>query len=187
MSVATTGLPGLYPRQVGLTCGEANARSVVESFGIRYSPESRPGWVVRLLGYSLMRDMRRLLTWNGLDVEVGRAADLDPDEKVRLLKSHIDAGEPIILSVGNGYLRRGRYSRWATFVLGHYLTIYGYDEGRDLFFVYDSFLDGDPPEPLAAGNDTRGYLDLIRDWQGPLYYPIIGRRFAYLSVRRVAR
>lgn len=186
MPVATTRLPDSYPRQVGLTCGEANARSVVESFGLRYSPEPRPRWWVRLLGYSLVGDLRRLLTLNELEVEVGQAVSLERDEKIRLLKSHIDAGEPVILSVGNGYLRRGRYTRWTSLLLGHYLTIYGYDDRQGFFFVYDSFLGGDPTEPLAGGNEVRDYQAMIRDWRGPLYYPLIGRRYSYLAVRRVA-
>lgn len=177
-----TALPRSYPRQVGLTCGEANARSVVESFGIQFTTEDRPRRWVHLFGYALIGDMIRLLAANGLEVEARNAPGLDEAGRVRLLKDHLDAGKPVILSIGNGYLKRGRYTSWSRLLCGHYLTVYGYDDEQEAFFVYDSYLAGDPSEPLPAGNDMRNYRGLVRDWKGPLYYPLIGRWYCYLSI-----
>ncbi len=48
-----------YPRQVGLTCGET--KSVIDSFGVPYRTPGRPRTRVRLFGYSLLGNIRRLL------------------------------------------------------------------------------------------------------------------------------
>ena len=142
MVAVVTALPRSYPRQVGLTCGKANVRSVVESFGVIFKPEDQPRRWVRMIGYSLIGDMLRLVAANGIEVEAGSAAGLGEKGRVQLLKGHLDEGSPVILSIGNAYLRRGRYTAWSRWLLGHYLTVYGYDNDEEVFYVYDSYLDG---------------------------------------------
>jgi hypothetical protein len=111
----------------------------------------------------------------------GHGASLFNDD---LLASIIDQGSPLILSIGNGHLRRGRYTPWARLLLGHYITVYGYDDAQQVVFIYDSYLRGNPPCPLPAGNETRTYSELLRDWKGPIYYRLIGRNHAYIPVSR---
>lgn len=180
-SHVVAALPPGYPRQTGLTCPEANARSVIAAFGLSYAPPP-PTWTVRRVGYSLLRDLSRLLRHAGLDAPVRMARRMTDAQRLDLLRAHLDRGEPVILAVGNGHLSRDRDSALARALLGHYLTLYGYDDARGVFYVYDSYLPGEPPEPLPAGNDARGYADLLRSWRGPVYYPLIGRFHAYLPV-----
>lgn len=177
------GLPKSYPRQVGLTCGETNAKSVVASFGLPYRPFRSSIWV-RLVGYSLLNDLRQLLEAHGLSATIHQAGELDDASKIEVLRRHVDHGSPTILSIGNGHLRRGHYLPWARLLVGHYITIYGYDDAPHVFYIYDSCLRGDPPHRLPAGNETRTYAELLRDWKGPIYYGLIGRNYAYISVSR---
>jgi Butirosin biosynthesis protein H, N-terminal len=183
MQRVVAGLPKSYPRQVGLTCGETNAKSVIASFGVPYRPFRSSIWV-RLFGYSLLNDLRQLLQAHGLSATIAQAGELDDASKIDVLRRHIDHGSPAILSIGNGYRRRGDYVPWARLLVGHYITVYGYDDAQRVFYIYDSYLRGDPPHPLPAGNDTRTYAELLRDWRGPIYYRLIGRNYAYLSVSR---
>lgn len=177
-------LPSAYPRQEGLTCGEANAVVAIESFGISYQAPSNPGPMVRLFGYSLLGDLNSLLEAHGLTAPVRSAARMDDDERIELLRSHLREGLPVILAIGNGHLARGRYIAALRLVVGHYLTLYGFDDDSETFFVYDPYLQGPPDEPLPAGNEQRSYAEILRDWRGPLYYPLIGRRHAYIPVGR---
>lgn len=174
-------LPGSYPKQAGLSCGETNARSVVQSFGYVYHRPSRPGLLVRLFGYSLLRSLQTLLESHGVSASIRSAAGLADSEKLDLLRSHLETGYPIVIAIGNGHLRRGEYFAAARFVLGHYLTLYGFDDPAETFFVYDSYLDGEPDSWLPAGNETRTYSQILRDWRGPIYYPLIGRRYVYIA------
>ena len=89
---------------------------------------------------------------------------------------------PVILAIGNGHLSRTRDSALARALLGHFITIYGYDAERDVFFVYDPYLRGNPTGPVPAGNVERTSEEILRDWRGPFYYRFIGMDHVFLPV-----
>lgn len=163
-----------------MSCGETNARSVIESFGRAYRRPSSPGLWVRLFGYSLLKSLQALFESHGVDAPIRSAAGLDDSRKLDLLQSHLEAGYPVVIAIGNGHLHRGQYRPAARLILGHYLTLYGFDDPTETFFVYDSYLDGQPDGWLPAGNETRTYSEILRDWSGPIYYPVLGRRYVYI-------
>lgn len=178
---------GGFPRQRGLTCGEVNARSVIDALSASPRGPIRPRWTVRLFGYSLIRDIRDLLRTHGLEPRVNGAGGLSDEEKLEVLTRAIDAGSPVIVAIGNGHLRRGVDRTWARRLFGHYLTVFGYDAGGETFFVYDSYLAGEPDEPLPIGNDTRTREEMLRDWKGPIYYRAIGRDHVFIEFVRGGR
>lgn len=178
----TLSLPDSYPRQEGLSCGETNARSVIECSGNVYHRPSQPGMLVRLFGYSLLRSLQTLLESHGLNAPIRSAAGVDDADKLNLLRAHLETGYPVVIAIGNGHLRRGGYVAAARLVLGHYLTLYGFDDPTETFFLYDSYLDGEPDGWLPAGNEIRTYSEILRDWRGPIYYPLIGRRYVYIPI-----
>lgn len=175
-------LPSGYPRQVGLTCGEYNVRAVLDAFGITYRQPDRPRLRIRMMGLSFVSDVRDTLAHHGVDVEVRYASDLHDESRLALLRGHIDSHEPVILAVGNGHLTRERDSSLARAFLGHFITVYGYDAERHVFYVYDPYLEGEPPESLPAGNVERTAEEILRDWRGPFYYRWIGMDHVYLPV-----
>jgi hypothetical protein len=171
-------------RQRGMTCGEANVKSVVDSLGVSLVADVRRPWTVRLFGYSLLRDIRRLLEAHGLKPAVRSAGSLSDGEKLRVLYDALDAGSPVILAIGNGHLQRGVDRAWARRLFGHYLTLYGYDREDETFFVYDSYLDGEPEQLLPIGNETRSAEVLLRDWRGPFYYRWIRRDHVFIEIEQ---
>ena len=175
-------LPSEYPQQVGLSCGEYNVRTVLDAFDITYRRDERPRLLVRTFGLSFVTDLQRALARHGVDTEIRHATDLHDESRLALLRGHVDSHEPVILAIGNGHLSRTRDSAFARALLGHFITIYGYDAERDVFFVYDPYLQGDPPEPLPAGNVERTSAEMLRDWRGPFYYRFIGMDHVYLPV-----
>jgi hypothetical protein len=177
-------LPRAYPRQIGLTCGEYNARSVVESFGIGFEAEPKPRLRVRMFGLAFMSDLCAALKRHGLDANVRSASELHDESRLALLRGYIDSHEPVILAIGNGHLSRGRDSALARAFVGHFITIYGYDAEAGVFFVYDPYLEGDHSTPLPAGNDVRTETEILRDWNGPFYYPWIGMDHVYVTAAR---
>jgi hypothetical protein len=157
-----------------------NARSVVESLGFSFRPLANPGLMISLFGYSLIGSLQELFESHGIDATARSAFHLDDEGRLDALRSQVRSGHPVVVAIGNGHLRRGAYTPVARWLLGHYLTIYGFDDPTRTFFVYDSYLAGEPDDPLPAGNETRSYGEMLRDWSGPFYYPVIGRRFVYL-------
>lgn len=71
----------------------------------------------------------------------------------QLLKAFVSQGFPVIISTG--YMPEG-YD-W----LGHYLPVVGYDDARQVFYVYDSYMgSGENGEGIAVP-----FTNLDRDWQ----------------------
>jgi len=175
-------LPSDYPHQVGFTCGEYNVRAVLDAFDIEYRPEDRPRLRERVFGLSFVSDLHRALARHGVDAEIRRATELHDESRLALLRGHIDSHEPVILAIGNGHLSRDRDSALARALLGHFITIYGYDAERDVFFVYDPYLRDDPPRHLPAGNVERTSREILRDWKGPFYYRFISMDHVYLPI-----
>jgi hypothetical protein len=178
-----TQRPSAYPRQAGLTCGEYTARAVVSAFGIEFDPPA-PRRRVRMFGYSYLSDLQSLLRDHGLDAPIRSARDLDDDARLALLIGHVDRDEPVIVAVGNGHVSRNRYIPGLRFLVGHFLTVYGYDADRRVFHVYDSYLSGSPHPVPPIGNEERSFDAFLRGWRGPFYYRAIGMKHAYIPVRR---
>ena len=177
-------LPSKYPHQVGLACGEYNVRAILDAFDIDYRPDLRPRLRVRMFGLSFVSDIRHVFARHGVDAEIRHATELHDDSRLALLRGHVDSHEPVILAIGNGHLSRTRDSALARALVGHFITVYGYDAEQDVFFVYDPYLGGEPPKPLPAGNVERTSQQILQDWRGPLYYRFIGMDHVYMPISR---
>jgi hypothetical protein len=175
-------IPRQYERQQGLTCGEQNVRTIIAGFDLPFYALTQPPLRVKLLGFSFLKDIQRLLKTNGLSAPIRHASRLDAAGKLRTLTDHIDRGEPVLLAIGNGHLSRERYVPLARFFIGHFITVYGYHARHEVFYIYDSYLKGAYQEDLPAGNEVRTFQEILRDWQGPFYYRFIGMDHVYLPV-----
>jgi hypothetical protein len=175
-------LPAEYQTQVGLTCGERNLRTVLDAFGVDARAEERPRLRTRLFGLSFVADIRAALVRHGLDAEIRHATDLHDESRLALLRGHIDSHEPVILAIGTGLPLRGRGSEVVRAPIRHFITIYGYDAERDVFFTHDPCLRGESPLPLPAGNVERTTDEILRDWKGPFFHRWIGLDHVYLPI-----
>ena len=174
--------PENYPRQEGLTCGETNIKGLLAGFNVPYSPPPSLRLRIRIFGYSFIQDISELLEAHGLSAPVRKAKRLSDQEKIRVIQKHIDRDQPVLVAIGNGYLRRGEFTPIARHFIGHFITIYGYSNDESNFYIYDPYLEGSYPDEIPAGNDIRKYNELLRDWRGPVYYKFIGMDHVYLPV-----
>lgn len=172
--------PRGYPRQQGLTCGEYNARGVVEAFGVPFRPPAVPRLRIRMFGYSFVQDISDLLEAHGISAPVRHAATLSADQKLGAIRNHIDQGQPVIMAIGNGHLRRGYYLPLARHFVGHFITVYGYSTDEDAFFIYDPYLEGEFHERIPVGNEVRTSREMLRDWAGTFYYRLVGMNHVYI-------
>lgn len=172
--------PERYPRQEGLSCGETNIKGILAGFKIPYQPPNSLRLRIRIFGYSFIQDIADLLESHGVSAPVLHANHQTDQEKLGIIKSHIDNDQPVLAAIGNGYLRRGVYSPIARYFIGHFITIYGYSDDGGLFYLYDPYLEGSYQGEIPVGNDTRTFSEFLRDWHGPLYYKLIGMDHVYI-------
>lgn len=172
--------PGSYPHQEGLTCGEFNAKGVIEGFRVSYRPPATQPLRIRIFGYSFIQDISKLLAAHGVSAPVRFAAHLSSEQKLSTIRRHIDEDRPVIIAIGNGHLRRGYYSPLARMFIGHFITVYGYSSVDDRFLIYDPYLEGSYPEEIPVGNEVRTAREMLRDWSGPIYYKLIRMDHVYI-------
>ena len=70
-----------------------------------------------------------------------------------------------MIRIGNGFLKNGKYNSLVAYFVGHWITLWGYDDEKQIFYIYDSYV------PLAkhnknipVGNTMRTFEEILRDW-----------------------
>lgn len=174
--------PKSYNHQKGLTCGEYNIRGILEGFNISYQPPAKKPLRVRVFGLSFIEDIGMLLRIHGLSASIRHASNLRDNERLKIIKEHIDKDEPVLVAIGNGHLKRNVYCSIARIFIGHFITVYGYNANKDIFYVYDPYLKGIYREEIPVGNEVRTFREFLRDWNGPFYYRFINMDHVYIPV-----
>ncbi len=126
-----------------------------------------PPRVGRLTGLSIGKNYwANILRSYGIQAERKTASHLPDAEKLRLLKDLLFRGNPVMVRIGNGYFPGKRYNPLFGRMVVHWLTLWGYDDGEEIFYVYDSALARRYwNASLPAGNTTRTYAEILRDWR----------------------
>jgi len=174
--------PKSYAHQKGLTCGEYNVRGILDGFSIPYQVPDSQRLRVSIFGLSFINDISTLLQVHGLSAPVRYASKLADNAKLKTVQDHIDKDEPVLLAIGNGHLSRNLYSPIARILIGHFITVYGYNTGKEIFYVYDPYLEGPYHEEIPVGNEVRTFGEFLRDWNGPFYYRFINMDHVYVPV-----
>jgi hypothetical protein len=174
--------PSKYKTQKGLTCGEINTKTIIQGFGRNYKPLKSMPLRVKIFGFSFVQDILNLIKENGLYSTIQYATGIDDNERIEIIKKHIDHDEPVLLAIGNGHIRRGENNPILRFLVGHFITVYGYDDQEKIFYIYDSYLKGNYERDIPVGNEVRTFQEFLQDWQGPIYYRFIKMKHVYLPV-----
>ncbi len=180
--------PHEYLKQGPSHCGVYSVKAVLEAYNkvIGVKPEDfHTNWISRITGAVFHPDyLVRMLESYSLVVKYGTVKYLSDDKKIMHLKSMLSKDAPVILMVRNGYQANGEYSRLKAALVGHIITVWGYDDREGVCFVYDSAV----PKKLYApnipiGNIKRTYEQVLRDWYGALPSRLLWRgSFRYIEV-----
>ena len=154
----------------------------MDGFGVPFQPLSNPPLRVRLFGLSYVKDIQNILRLNGLCASIRHASNLDDQARLKTIQDHVDRDEPVLLAIGNGHIRRNTYSSLAHLLLGHFITVYGYNLEQQLFYIYDSWLEGPFDGEIPIGNEVRTFTQFLWDWKGPIYYRLIDMDHVYIPV-----
>lgn len=185
--------PKEYLKQGPSHCGAYSVKAILDAYGLgdKNNPkEYHTHWFSALTGNSLGKlYYAHILNSYGLKACIKTAKLLPDDGKIKLLKSFLAEGNPVMLRIGNGYMTN-RYNSLLGKIVGHWITIWGYDEVKQVFYIYDSGLPQKHwDSSLPIGNTTRTYQEILRDWKFGLWqlwvWVFMGREhYVYIEVRQ---
>ena len=185
--------PAEYLKQGPTHCGAFSVKGILSAYGMDTTTrpqEYHPNWFGKLTGLTPNKNyFSDILRSRGVYAEDKTAAQLKDLEKIHLLKKLIANGNPVMVRIGNGYFTSKQYNPILGRIVSHWITLWGYDDAKGIFYVYDS---GFPRKywnhTLPIGNTTRTYNEMLRDgrfgrWQ--FWYWYMGKKnFVYIQVRK---
>jgi hypothetical protein len=154
----------------GLTqCGAYTVKAVLSAYGkdVKNHPRDyQPHLFGRYLAISTGPYLwPKVLQVYGLSAKEHYATNLSDVEKLALLKNLLDSDNPVMLRIGNGYSKGGKYHPWVANFVGHWISLWGYDDENQIFYVYDSYVArARHDKSLPVGNTTRTFSEVLRDW-----------------------
>lgn len=143
-------------------CGPYNSAAVVRALtGDNVSSAEFAKTITHRIQYNwtLPEGLTEQLNQNGITTETPDLSLFTDEEKITYLKEQISSYHPVILLIKKDDFQ-------------HYITIFGYDSGKDEFYIYDSLMERleggltkDENENLP-GNKTISTNKLLEMWAG---------------------
>lgn len=166
----------------GLTgCGAYSTKAVLEAYGKADKKDPLDycsNWFAKQIGLTFSPNYwPSVLRKYGLQQAIAESADeLSSQERIKLLKSLLDKNTPVMLFISNGYNQEsGEYSELQAIYMSHWITLWGYDNDKQIFYVYDSAVPKQRYDnTLPIGNITRTYQQIINDWKTTLTAKLLG-------------
>lgn len=179
--------PKQYLKQGLNHCGVFAVKGILSALGIddKLIPEeyhiNRFG---RLIGFASPQSLVKIMHSYGVDAFVKDAGNMSNQEKLEVLTHQLRTGNPVMIRIGNGFNRSdGTWSRFRWFVIGHWITLWGYDDQRGIFYVYDPAVpDALDDKNIPIGNKKRAYQEIIRDWSWSGLLTFTLPRFLYIEL-----
>lgn len=154
--------------QQGLTqCGAYTVKAILSAYGKddgRHPRDYQPNLLAKYTSITGSDTWPKVLRSYGLMAEMGNTKELTDEERIRVYKNLIDKDTPVMIRIGNGYLRSGGYSKLIAHFMGHWITLWGYNDEEKVFYIYDSYV---PvyryDKTLPIGNVKRTFAEVLRD------------------------
>lgn len=161
--------PKEYLEQRLTQCGAYSVKAILSAYGKDDKKKPRdyqPNIVAKYTGIN-----RGLYLWPkvlqsyGILAQKGNAKNLSDEQKLTLLKELLNGNSPVMLRTGNGYSKSGKYNPFIASFMGHWITLWGYNDKEGVFYIYDSYVPlRRHNKIIPIGNTTRTYAEIIRDW-----------------------
>lgn len=186
-----TKKPKKYLVQGFSHCGAYSVKGILDAFGKdrnKHPKNYHTNLLSKITGSGFTKsyyvDMLRL---HGLYAKGENAEILWNKEKLVLLKKMISKNFPVMLCIGNGYTKTGRYNPIKASLIGHWITVWGYDDTKQEFYVYDSAVPKkNYDKNIPVGNKKRTYSEILRDWKGSLTTKFIGfGEYYFIKIKSV--
>ena len=179
--------PKEYLKQGLSHCHVYSIKGILSAYGkdVKQNPEDyHISRIRRMIGVIWNPEILvKILSLYGVPTEAKTAEDLSPEERLILLKRLLANDTPVMIRIGNGYLPSGKYLVIRGKVVGHWITLWGYDDEEKVFYVYDSAVPKKRyDKDIPIGNKKPTYSEISRDWKGALT-PWLFKKYLYIEVR----
>ena len=180
--------PKEYLKQGVSHCGAYCVKGILSAYGLdttNHPKEYHPGWFGTITGITMNRQYwPKVLRTYGVKAEPKSASNVTDEAKTHVLEQLLTKGNPVMLSVGNGYLPNGTYNPIKGRIFGHWITLWGYNDKKQIFYVYDSAVPREKHnKKIPIGNTKRTYTEILRDWRGALLSTVVGvSGYQYIEV-----
>lgn len=177
-------------------CGAYSVKGILSAVGKDskdHPKEYHLFWLGRLTGGTFGKNYWiNVLEHYGINAEFKTAKDLPSDEKINLLKTLLNQETPVMIRIGNGYFRSNKYNPKLGKIITHWITLWGYDERKKVFYVYDSGLTKNLyDKSIPTGNTKRTYDQILRDWSFGQWQPwcwyISSESYSYIKIKKLSK
>ena len=160
--------PKEYLKQGLSLCGAYSVKAILSAYGKddKANPADYiPNIFFRYIRKPTMHIWPKVFESYGITAKIGNTKHLSEVQRIQLLKNLIDQDTPVMLRIGNGYLSIGRYNNFIASFIGHWITLWGYNDKEKAFYVYDSCVPTERHDKtIPIGNTKRTYIEILRDW-----------------------
>ncbi len=173
--------PAAYLKQGPTGCGAYSVQGILSAYG--KDDKKHPlayAWIAILPFITTWRRWVKILREHQLPARCDFMTALSPEDRLARLKALLRQDTPVMLLIGNGYRGCDTWSRWQWRIVSHWITLWGFSDEKQLFYIYDSMV----PlhcynKNLPCGNVARSYEQVLRDMEGG---PPWRRRYACIYV-----
>jgi len=169
--------PKEYLEQGIRYCGGYTMKAILSAYNL--DDNMHPKDYIPLLGKiigTFPRMIQQTLKEYGLNCSIKTAASLSDIKKLEAIKNELNKNRPVILFIGNGYTKRGKYYWLGQKLISHWISVWGYNDDKKVFYLYDSYYS--KKDKLPIGNVKRTYSQVLRDWRGTFYT----KSYLYISL-----
>lgn len=185
--------PDRYLSQGLSNCGLFSIKGILSAYGLDHKEDPREyhsNLFGRLTSITFGRNYYKdILESYGMDSEMRFAENLKDEARLDLLKELLSKDKPVMIRIGNGYFKSNKYNPILGKLIPHLITLWGYDDEKRIFYVYDSGLTPDLYDKnIPIGNTKRTYEEMLRDWNfgkiQPWAWVVTGpHNFAYTEIK----
>ena len=174
--------PKEYLKQGLNLCGACSVKAILSAYG-KDDKEKAQDYLPGILKYvrpPTGKILIDVLKSYGFNASLESAKHLSDQERLSLLKELIDKDTPVMLRIGNGYLPNGKHSKLIAAFIGHWITLWGYNDDEGVFYVYDPYLSIKRyDKTIPIGNVKRTFDEVLRDMG---YGFPFARRYNYIRL-----
>ncbi|MBI4062604.1 C39 family peptidase [Candidatus Gottesmanbacteria bacterium] len=184
--------PKEYLKQGPSHCGVYSVKAILSAYGLddKIHPKYyHPNLFHQETGMTWGNQYyTNILSKYGIGASMKSAKESLKNEKLNVLKNLLSRNTPVMIRIGNGYASK-IYNSLMGKLVAHWITLWGYDDDKRIFYAYDSGL----PKKYwnktqHVGNTIRTYDEILRDWSfgkwQPWAWPVTGpRKYVYIELK----